>query len=85
MIINEFAQEKRNTDLDRMIEEIVKGRIGKMTNETIEELEKVAKRLKHARAMYKNALGDIPELDTIIQAQVRELERITRWIKREVE
>lgn len=71
--------------LDKQINDIVKGKITKMTNETIDELIKVADRLAHIRQVYKPFLIDVPDLDIALKRQIDELNRISNWIKKEVD
>lgn len=84
MIISEYRPGPTIQDTDRMIKDIVKGRIEKMTNETLEELGKVARHLEKIRKDYKAVLIETPELDQAIKAQVSELNRINKWIEKEV-
>lgn len=72
------------SDTERLINQIVKKRIEKMTNETLDELIHVAECLSHIRRAYKPVLMDYPELDQALNRQVNELNRIANWIKREV-
>lgn len=85
MILPDPIIKKRNTELDKLIDEIVKGKVARMTNETIEELEKVALRLRNARLMFRTELAECPNLDIIIKKQIAEIERINTWIKKEVD
>lgn len=84
MILPDPIIKKRNTELDKLIEEVVKGKVARMTNETIEELDKVATRLRNARKAYRALMIEYPDLDNVIKAQVAEIERINNWIKKEV-
>ena len=85
MIISQYTRPARHDELDRLINQIVKDRFNKMTNETIEELDKVAERLQHLRQMYKTVLFDYPDLDQSLKRQIEEIKRINQWIKKEVE
>lgn len=56
-----------------------------MTNETIDELDRVIECLNHLRQLYKPFLIDVPDLDIQLKRQIVELKRINEWIKKEVE
>lgn len=84
MILSEYKLGPTIRDTDRMIKDMVKGRIEKMTNEALEELEKVARHLEKIRKDYKSVLIETPELDQAIRAQISELNRINKWIEKEV-
>lgn len=85
MIISQYPTPQRNlSDTERLINQIVKNRVEKMTNETLDELARVAESLTHIRRAYKTVFIDYPELDQALARQVRELNRINEWIKREV-
>lgn len=85
MIVNEIKATQTYPTLDAYINNLVKNRVERMSNETIEELEHVADRLAHIRRLYKAVLIDYPDLDLAIQRQVSELNRISDWIKKEVD
>lgn len=85
MIISEYKLGPTIQDTDRMINQIVKRKIEKMTNETLDELEKVVRRLERIRKEYKSIMIETPELDQAIKAQINELNRINQWIEKEVE
>lgn len=84
MILSEYKLGPTIQDTDRMIKDMVKGRIEKMTNEALEELEKVARHLEKIRKDYKSVLIETPELDQAIRTQISELNRINKWIEKEV-
>lgn len=85
MIISQYTRPRPDfSDTERLINQIVKKRIEKMTNETLDELTRVAECLTHIRRAYQSVLIEYPELDQAIARQVRELNRINDWIKREV-
>ena len=85
MIISEYKLGPTIQDTDRMINQIVKRKIEKMTNETLDELEKVVRRLERIRKEYKSIMIETPELDQAIKTQINELNRINQWIEKEVE
>lgn len=85
MIISTYQPPARHDELDRLINQIVKDRFNKMTNETIEELDGVIERLSNMRQLYKPFLIDVPDMDRILKNQIDELKRINDWIKKEVE
>lgn len=85
MIISEYKLGPTIQDTNRMINQIVKRKIEKMTNETLDELEKVVRRLERIRKEYKSIMIETPELDQAIKAQINELNRINQWIEKEVE
>ena len=85
MIISQYTRPARHDELDRLINQIVKDRFNKMTNETIDELDRVIECLNHIRQLYKPFLIDVPDLDIQLKRQIVELKRINEWIKKEVE
>lgn len=85
MIISTYQPPARHDELDRLINQIVKDRFNKMTNETIEELDGVIERLSTMRQLYKPYFIDCPDMDRILKNQIDELKRINDWIKKEVE
>lgn len=85
MIISEFKPGPTIADTDRLIKQIVKGRIEKMTNETIDEIDAVIRRLMTIRHNYRPILMEHPEIDYDLSTQINELKRLNEWIKKEVE
>lgn len=86
MIVSQYPRARADlSDTERLINSIVKNRVEKMTNETLDELTHVAECLTHIRHAYKPILMDYPELDQALARQVSELNRISNWIKKEVE
>lgn len=85
MIISEFKPGRTVADTDRLLKQIVKGRIQKMTNETIDEIDAVIRHLMNIRQNYKPILLEHPEIDHDLNTQINELKRLNQWIKKEVE
>lgn len=85
MIISEFKPGRTVADTDRLLKQIVKGRIEKMTNETIDEIDAVIRHLMNIRQNYKPILLEHPEIDHDLSTQINELKRLNQWIKKEVE
>ena len=85
MIISEFKPGPTIADTDRLLKQIIKGRIEKMTNETIDEIDAVIRHLMNIRQNYKPILLDHPEIDHDLSTQINELKRLNQWIKKEVE
>ena len=85
MIISEFKPSRTVADTDRLLKQIIKGRIEKMTNETIDEIDAVIRHLMNIRQNYKPILLDHPEIDHDLSTQINELKRLNQWIKKEVE
>lgn len=85
MIISEFKPGPSIADTDRLLKQIIKGRIQKMTNETIDEIDAVIRHLMNIRQNYKPILLDHPEIDHDLSTQINELKRLNQWIKKEVE
>ena len=85
MIISEFKPGRTVADTDRLLKQIIKGRIEKMTNETIDEIDAVIRHLINIRQNYKPILLEHPEIDHDLNTQINELKRLNQWIKKEVE
>lgn len=85
MIITTTRPARTVSDTNKMIDQIVIGRIEKMTNETIDELDKVISQLVKYRKFFKTILIEYPIMDIMIKNQIDELRRINNWIKKEVE
>lgn len=85
MIISEFKPGRTVADTDRLLKQIIKGRIEKMTNETIDEIDAVIRHLMNIRQNYKPILLNHPEIDHDLSTQINELKRLNQWIKKEVE
>lgn len=85
MIISEFKPGPAIADTDRLLKQIIKGRIQKMTNETIDEIDAVIRHLMNIRQNYKPILLEHPEIDHDLSTQINELKRLNQWIKKEVE
>lgn len=85
MIISEFKPGRTVADTDRLLKQIIKGRIEKMTNETIDEIDAVIRHLMNIRQNYKPILLEHPEIDHDLSTQINELKRLNQWIKKEVE
>lgn len=85
MIITTTRPARAVSDTNKMIDKIVRGRMEKMTNETIDELDKVISQLVNYRKLFKSVLIEYPDMDIMIKNQIDELKRINNWIKKEVE
>ena len=85
MIISEFKPGRTIADTDQIIQKIVKGRIQKMSNETIDEIDAVIRHLMNIRQNYKPILLGHPEIDHDLSTQINELKRLNQGIKKEVE
>lgn len=85
MIISTFKPGPTITDTDRLLRQIIKGRIEKMTNETIDEIDRVIRCLNNIRQNYRPIFLDHPEIDHDLSTQISELKRLNQWIKKEVE
>ena len=86
MIIGYSTPPRRTLDdTNRLLNQIVKGRIEKMTNETIDEIDCVIRCLNNVFRNYKPFFIEHPEIYFDIKTQIDELKRINGWIKKEVE
>ena len=85
MIISEFKPGQTIADTDKLLNQLVKGRVEKMTNETIDEIDRVISRLTDIRRNYRAVFVDYPQIDIDLKNQINELKRLNQWIKKEVE
>lgn len=84
MIISQYDIPKVNKEIDHMIRDIVKNQIQKVMQDTVNDLEQVAKRLRRIIKVNKEAMIDRPELYQQIKKQIVEIEGISENIKKEV-
>ena len=82
MIIHQHPIGPTIADTDKLLNQLVKGRVEKMTNETIDEIDRVISRLTDIRRNYRAVFADHPQIDIDLKNQINELKRLNQWIKK---